>query len=221
MTLREIMEELSQHVRDETLRDIFFKKWINDAVLGLAEEFQLPALKLLEPHNMPVNSSTWLHALPETFHKELFKCRSVDWGRVGILSSVSALDELDPDHDEVEATVRFVAVSEEHRNLAIFPKADTTVRLWFYRKPEVLDSEEDRLTCIPEAYQRRVLIPKVIVDAFPMIQDMAVQPPGPSIGYWRTKYSEGLFGSPKGEIGMIPYLAARNAPRVHLGRGLG
>lgn len=217
MTLQELMDELFEHVRDEFLRDNFFKKWINDAVLGIATECFLPELELIEPHNLPIDSSTWLHSLPENYHKELFRAATVNYEPVGVLQSVSSIDRLDPDHDQIEDHVSFTAVHTARRKLAVFPRATTTIRLWYYEKPPVLDLPEDSLTCIPEPYQRRVIIPRLIIDAYPQLQDMAVQQPGPSIKHWQVEYARGLFGTPKGDIGMVNYIASQTPPRVHLG----
>lgn len=218
MTLQELMDELYELVRDECLRDAFFKKWINAAVLGIASDFDLPALELIEPYALPITSDNWLHNLPDSYHKKLFRAAAVDYADIGVLGTVAEVDRLDPDHDEVEDYVSFVAAHDERRKLAVFPKSTTSVRLWFYEKPEVLDLEDDPLTCIPDQYQRQVLLPRLIIDIYPSLQDMAVQAPGPSIAHWQRQYSRGLFGVPKGDVGMINYLAAQRPPKVHLGR---
>ena len=218
MTLEELTKELFAHVRDEWLRDNYFKSWINDAILKIATEFDLPALKRIEPFNLPVNSSTWLVDLPEVFCKKVFKVRTAAYGTVFLMDCLADLDVLDEDHDTVKSTFTHVAIHTERRKLGYYPKADDTARLWFFAKPAVLDLPRDPVTCIPEAYQRSVIIPKAIIIAYPHLQDMGVQTPNPSLTFWQSEYSKGLYGSPKGEIGMVHYLAAQQKPRVHLGR---
>jgi len=218
MTLAELAFELFAHVIDEWLRDNFFKAWINDAILKIATEFDLPALKRIEPFNLPVASTGWLAALPEVFCKKVFKVRTSAWGKVHLLDCVADIDALDEDHDTTGDAITHVAIHTERRMLGYYPKADDTARLWFFDRPTPLDLPNDPLTCIPEAYQRSVVIPKAVIIAFPHLQDMGVQTPNPSLTFWHSEYSKGLYGSPKGEIGMVHYLAAQQKPRVHLGR---
>ena len=218
MTLDELTKELYSHVRDEWLRDTYFKIWLNGAILGIATDFLLPGLKRLEPFNLPVNTSGWLFDMPEVFHKKVFQCRTTAWARVYVLDCIADLDVLDISHAKTGTAITHVAVDVERRKLGVYPRANDTARLWFFDKPPVLDLPGDKLLCIPEGFQRRVVIPKAIVIAYPHLQDMGVQPPHPSLKFWEDKYSEGLYGDPKGDIGMVHYLAAQQPLRVHLGR---
>ena len=216
MTLQELMDEIVLHVRDDYLKENFFKGWINDALLAIATDNRLPALKRNEPFNLPVNTGAWLYDLPEVYHHGLFRCRNLAWAPVTILDTISDLDSWDIDHDEAGDEITHVAVWGN--KLGVYPKANDTARLWFQNKPEVLDVPENRVVCIPEQFQRRVIIPKVIIQAFPIITDMGVDMPHKSLSYWQQKYSEGLFGSPRGEIGMVPWLAIQKPIRRHGGR---
>lgn len=218
MTLDQLTTELFAHVRDEWLRDNYFKTWINDAILGIATDFDLPALERIEPFNQPTLASTWLVDMPEIFCKRVSKCRNVAWNKVHVLDCMADLDVLDEDHNETGTAITHIAVNQERRKLGYYPKAADTARLWFFDKPPVLDQPNDPLTCIPEAYQRRVVIPKAILIAYPHLQDMGVQTPHPSLAFWHGEYSKGLYGSPKGDIGMVHYLATLRPIRVHLGR---
>jgi hypothetical protein len=156
--------------------------------------------------------------MPEVFCKKVFKVRTAAWGQVFRLDCLADLDALDEDHDTIGTAITHVAIHTERRKLGYYPRADDTARLWFFDKPTVLDLPKDPLTCIPEAYQRSVVIPKAIIIAYPHLQDMGVQTPNPSLTFWQSEYSKGLYGSPKGEIGMVHYLAAQQPIRVHLGR---
>lgn len=219
MTLEELRTVLYEHVRDEYLRDNFFDRWLNMAVLRLAKEFLLPALRRLEPYSFTINTTNWLYTLPDEFLKMVFKIMNTDYSYVTILDHLDQIDSMNPAHDDTYDYVTYAAVDVEQRKLAIYPKptTTTTLHLWYYTKPVVMEADSDSPTCIPEVYHETVLVPRVIIDAFPMIQDMAVQQPGPSLQYWRTVYREGLFGSPKGEVGMLNYLASLKKPRISLG----
>lgn len=218
MTLQELINELFAHVRDDWLRDNYFKGWINDAILKIASEFDLPALKRDQPFNLTTTTTAWQASLPEIFHKKIFKVRNFAYGRVFVLDCMADLDVIDEDHDVTGTAITHVAFNTEKRTLGYYPKSDDTARLWFFDKPAVLDLPGDRLTCIPDQYQRAVVIPKAICIAYPHLQDMGVQTPHPSLAFWQTEYSKGLFGTPKGDIGMVHYLAAQQPLRVHNGR---
>jgi len=216
MTLQELENEIYLHVRDDYLKVNFFKAWINEAILVIATENHLPALERSVPFNLSVTTAAWLYDLPEVYLKGLVKCRNKDWQPVTILRDHSDLDTRDIDHDETGEAITHVAVKD--RKLGIFPKANDTARLWFCDKPEVLDMPNDPVVCIPPQFQRRVIIPKVVIIAFPVIMDMGVDMPHKSLTYWQGEYSNGLYGSPRGEVGMVPWLVAQRGVRRHGGR---
>jgi len=217
MTLTELIAEIYELVRDDHLKANYFKTWINDAILAIATDFHLPALKRLEPFNLPVNAAAWLFDLPECFHKKVFQARNSSWNRITILDSIADLDRKDVDHDETGPAVTHIAVDEMKRKVGVYPKAADTVRLWFYEKPEVLDLDADTLVCIPAQFQRRVVVPRVIMTAYAHLQDMGVDAPHQSLAFWEKEYAKGLYGFPQGEIGMVHYLATLKPLRFHGG----
>ena len=68
---------------------------INDTILEVASDFELPALKLLTPVSFPVDGTTWLWKLPDNFHKKLFRVGSssaTPWRRVRICDHIEDLN---------------------------------------------------------------------------------------------------------------------------------
>ena len=215
MTLAELMEEIGLLVEDSRMEQ-FYKRWINEAILEIAADFFLPALRLNEPVALPVTTTTWLYDVPTTYHKKLFRAADSVFNPITILPDLDSLDDRDLDHDEIESHVTHVAVRD--RKIGTFPKAAESIKLWFYKLPTVLEDPGDIPTCIPTAYHSRVIIPKVVVKNFRALQDLVIDAPHQSIMFWQEEYRQSLYGSPRGDIGMINYLAREKPPRRHGGR---
>jgi hypothetical protein len=220
MNLGEMEQRLALIVRDSSLEPEF-ARMINDAILELAADFDLPALKLLTPVNLPVTADNWIYPLPENYHKKLFKVMDSDWSPVGIVRSVDDLDKLDPDHDETDTHVTRVAVHDTGvtKSLCVYPKAGDTLRLWYYEKPAVLTDPEDSPDCIPHEFQERVIFPKIIIKNFQLLLDQVENPDFKSLQYWEGKQREGLYGSAAGPIGFINWIfKLQGGPRCRGGR---
>lgn len=191
-----------------------FTGWINDAVLEIAADFELPELKLREPTSLSTTTSDWLYDLPSTYHKKVFKCRNEDYTQIGIAREIDYIDQIDSDHDETGDSVTDVAV--EGGQIAIYPKANDTLYLWFYRLPVSMSATTDTPDGIPSSYHARVIIPKVIIKNFLLIGGTdAIAADG--IGYWQSRYRAGLFGEPGGDVGMINFFAKSKGVRRHGG----
>ena len=215
MTLAELMEEIGLLVEDPSMEQ-FYKRWINEAILEIAADFALPALRLNEPAILPVTTATWLYDVPASYHKKLFRAADSLFTPIRILPDLDSLDERDLDHDEIETHVTQVAVRD--RKIGIFPKAAESINLWFYELPTSLNDPDSIPTCIPTAYHSRVIIPKVVVKNFRALQDLVIDAPHQSIMFWQEEYRQGLYGAPRGDIGMLNYLAREKPPRRHGGR---
>ena len=215
MTLAELMEEIGLLVEDSRMEQ-FYKRWINEAILEIAADFFLPALRLNEPVILPVTTATWLYDVPATYQKKLFRAADSLFNSITILPDLDSLDDLDLDHDETGDYVTHVAVRD--RKIGVFPLATESIKLWFYKLPTALDASQSVPTCIPTAYHSRVIIPKVVVKNFRALQDMVLDAPHQSIMFWQEEYRQGLYGAPRGDIGMLNYLAREKPPRRHGGR---
>lgn len=220
MTLAEMEQGLKLVVQDASLRP-HFARMLNDALLEVAADFDLPVLRRLTPLDFPVTTSNWLFSLPLSFHKNLFRCVDGVWTKVTIRRDMDALDNLDLDHDETGERVTDVAVRDtgEDKYLGVFPKANDTLRLWFYEKPARLVKPDDVPKCIPAEFHDRVLVTKCILKNFQYFTDFIEDGPQKSLVYWENQYRQGLYGSRGGDIGLINFLVkAKGGPRRHGGR---
>lgn len=153
------------------------------------------------------------------YQKKLFKVLSQDWdgAEVKIYNSFRPIEEEDYDHDETGEYVEALGI--EDKQIAIFPMANDTLEMWFYRRPVDMSQDSSLPDGIPEEFHRRVILPKVVLQNFEIIQNMALDAPQSTLKYWQDKYEEGLYGTPRGDIGMIRYLAKfKGGPKRHGGR---
>lgn len=214
MTLAELIAAIDLIVMDASLKT-HFKDWINNAVLEIANDFALPALKLKEPVTVPTTESDWLYDLPASYQKDVFKCADGDWNKVTIKRCLSDLDAMDIDHDETGDLVTDIAIRDTQ--IGIYPMAVDTLRLWYFKKPTDLVADEDELTCIPAQFHYRVVISKVVVRNYHLLMDMSTNPPHQSLKWWKDNYNAGLFGDGS-DIGMLNCFARDKKPKRRGGR---
>lgn len=224
MNLKELEEEISILVNDSRL-SAFYKRWINEAVLAVADDLALPALKLKNPETLEITEDAWTYTLPEQFQKQVFRVGAFNGTELSAVNYVpiekakggfEELETLDPGHTFTAPHPEKYAVLS--RTIGVFPKAADTLYLWFYEKPTPLKDARDVPTCIPDSYHHRVIIPKLVIKNFRILQDMIVMAPHQSIAFWQTEYKNGLYGERGGDMGLVNVIARENPPRRHGGR---
>jgi len=224
MNLGELEAALDLSVQDKSLRG-YFAAWINNALLELAADFELPALKLQTPYSLVITTAAWIFDLPANFQKMIFRAADSDYNEITRYRTFDTLDRLDIDHDDTGDHVTAVAVAEgetagaEVKKIGVYPKATETIYLWYYKKPTVLVNPTDTPTCIPSSYHDRVIIPKAMIVAHRLLQDQVENFDIKPLQYWESKLAGGLRGSPVDGIGLINYLSKiQGGPRRHGGR---
>lgn len=215
MNLGELEAELALFVQDSS-HETYFTSWINEAVLEIANDFSLPALKLKEPTTLDVTEDDWLYDMPDAYMKNLFKCYDSDYNKIAIKRELGDIDSIDIDHDETGDNVTTVAVRD--RQIGIYPMAAESIKLWFYEYPTDLVDPGNELTCIPKQYHSRVVLSKVIIKNYHLLQDMTENPPHKSLQWWKANYRAGLYGERGGDIGMLNCFARDKKPKRTGGR---
>jgi len=209
MNLGELEAALDLSVQDKSLRR-YYAQWLNTAILELAAAYELPALKTTTPTAIVCTTATWLFPLPSNFlklipgKKGFSGCADSDYNEIRIYRTLEYLDRLDMDHDDTGDHVQMVAVTDTQ--IGVYPKANETIHLWYYKKPVVLARAADVPTCIPEAYHARVIIPKVTLKAYEHLQDQVENFDTKGLQYWQGKLASGLRGSPTDGPGLVQYL---------------
>ena len=264
MNATRLQAELALIIQDSVL-EAYSLQWLNDAILEIATDFELPDLKLKVPATLNIRTfsawvtgmvyaaddlvtnsslyykcllphtagtfatdlaaldwelatinSAWLRDMPATYHKKCFKCRNENNDDVTLYRNIDIIDNMDYEHDETGTSITDIAI--EGNQIATYPLATDVLKLWYYRLPVDMVNGTDTPDGIPAEYHERVLIPKVIIKNFRMLRDMVLDGPHNSIAYWHNKYSDGLYGSPRGDIGMINYFAKNKGIKRHGGR---
>jgi hypothetical protein len=217
MDLKGLEAELDEIVEDDGLKNSF-KDWINTAILQIAADFELPALRLLEPATVEVDSTNWIWELPTDFHKKLFRCNFVDVS--GATNRVTVYDRRDDleyrDHTITSPRVTGVAVATQGEKSYLLidplPVDWLNLNLWYYRKPKVLTDPDDVCDAFPAEFHDRVIVPKVIIKNYQKLLDQVVSANLQGITYWEGEYAKGLYGVPGQGAGLINYLAKTEKP---------
>jgi hypothetical protein len=209
MNLGELERAVKRALQDRSLEE-FYVAWINNAILELAADFELPALKVRTPVPLTTTTSDWLYDLPSDFHKNLFRCADSNYNEIRRYRTLDYLDGLDIDHDETgdhPTAVAWTEGGDDGSQIGIYPMADDTLYLWYYQKPTVLVKPTDIPTCIPTAYHSRAILPKAILKGFEHLQDQVENFDQKGLAYWQQKLMGGLRGSPVEGVGLIKYLS--------------
>lgn len=220
MTLAEMLKELGLVTDDPSIKAQLVD-WLHQGIDELAIDYDFPALKRKEPFPLSTNTATWIYTLPETFQKTVFLCTSANYEQVTICRTVDELINKDLRHIEIGSRVTHVAVDDAgpKKFLYTYPKANDLLQLWFYEKPDRLEKDGDVPNLMPAEFHRRVILPRVVLKNYVLLQDMAIDPPHKSLVYWENLHREGLYGSPRGDVGLLNWLIkARGGPRRHGGR---
>ena len=225
MNLEALEASLGEFVEDSKLAQSFGQK-LNDTILELAGDFELPALKLLDPVPLTVDGTKWLWPMPDSFHKKLSRVENssiTPWGRIHIHRDIEDLTRHNPAHDTTGDHVTGVATAMQGAGWVLgihpLPLAAEALQLWFYRKPAILVKPADAPDCMPPEYHYRVIVVKTVLKNFRMFTDAIEDGPMKSLTYWEELYRRGLYGEPRGDIGLVNYLAKlKGGPRRHGGR---
>jgi hypothetical protein len=210
MNLGELEAALALSVVDKSLEE-YYAKWINTALIELAAAYELPALKTTTPTDIVCTTAAWLFPLPSDFlklipgKKGFSGCADSDYNEIKIYRTLEYLDRLDLDHDDTGDHVTMVAVTDTQ--IGVYPRANETIHLWYFKMPVVLTRASDVPNCIPEAYHARVIIPKVKLVAYEHLQDQVENFDQKGLAYWQGRLAAGLRGSPLDGPGLIHYLS--------------
>lgn len=150
------------------------------------------------------------------YHKKLFQAVDSDYNYLRIPSHNNSfrfenLDRLDIDHDETSTHVTHLAISEDATKVGIYPKASEILRLWFFKQPTPMTDGSDEPSCIPEAFRKPLLVSKVVLKNFKMLQDLMVSPPHQSLTWWQNEYA-------MADMNLINHLAMQKRPMRRGGR---
>lgn len=227
MNLGELTDQIRAGYHEPSYFD-FITTWLNESVRELAFQYDLPGLRLKLPASLTTTTTDWQYLIstatpPATSHsymKRVFKITNSahERGIDPINRDIQVINDLDPDHDETGDDVDRVAVEDEtdDATIAIYPKANDTLSIWYYRNPVDMSANGDTPDGIPAAFHLRVLMPMVILRAFreyPNLAQESVADNTRALTYWQGKLNQGLFGDGF-QIGMVDAIRQNRKPRI-------
>lgn len=221
MERSELVDKVKRVIRDPYLAT-FIPDWINEAIFLIATEFHLPTLRRIEPYTASLSENDWLYPtesvpFPSDYHKRLIRCENSTRTAIEIARSIEAVIGMDSDHSVTSSVVEVIGICDHRRQFVVYPRATDTLYMWYYKKPETLDSETSELLCIPAPYDVNVLVPKVILIGFQHLPDLMIDSTDRPLQYWKQEYSTGLYGGRSGDIGMVNYFLREHGVRRHGG----
>lgn len=227
MNLGELTSQIKANFHDPSYFD-YITIWLNESVRELSYEFDLPALRLKLPATLATTTSNWQYLLSAAtppvvgydYQKYVFKVTNSahERGILPIHRDIQVIDHIDPDHDDTGNDVDRIAIEDEtdDATIAIYPMANDTLNLWWYRKPIDMALTTDVPDGIPEAFHLRVLLPMALLRAFrvyPELPNESVNDNTNALKYWNDKLREGLYGDGF-QIGMVHALKKSHPPRL-------
>ena len=207
MNLGQMEAELGMIIKDESLAPRLVG-WINDAILEVATDYDLPPLALADPYSFSVDTSNWLWPLPDIFHKKLFLVKGSEaHHHVRVHKNPDHL--IRHEHIRIGDRVHEVTVIPQGKDfmLGVHPLAVEDLNLWFYQKPAILANAGDVCDCIPFNFIPQVIYPKIIIKNYQFIVDQVIDfsfTQGP-FQYWMSELAKGLNGARGQGTGLLGY----------------
>jgi len=221
VNLADLQKEI-RNVRPDSSIESSLTTWLNHAMDEIAAMYELPLLRLKTPASLATVNTEWRYNITDATHpdgftymKNVFRITSStfehgftveeDWG---------ALDSLDRDHSDTGTSVQRVFL--DGGSLGVWPMANDTLDLWWYRRPTAMAQLNDEPDGLPAEFHYKVLVPYVIVHRalrfYP--DDLGYAVAGDNTKAmlrWQGILNQGLYGDSV-QIGLIPYLTKQNRP---------
>ena len=224
MNLSDLQTEIQIILPDPTVESSI-TSFLNDEILQLSYQYDLPALKVKRPFVLTTTNIEWLYSMTtDVTHVEGFVYQkmvwritnpSVDDADIPVDRLVETIDRLDPNHDETATDISRAAVEDDA--IAVFPMANDSLNIWAFRAPIAMSNPTDVPDGIPEAFHYRVLVPRVILRMFKVYPELATEGgAGDSLRalqLWTNRLQAGLYGD-GGEMGMLDALRKNRPPRI-------
>jgi hypothetical protein len=268
-TLAYIQEDLIDIIQNDAYRPRL-TSWVNNAMLEIARDFELPPLKVLKPIYYWLYQDAWYYPMPElqvawasgvvytarvvftednpipgttpvvpvaqasigslvydatsdrvyqcitshtsaggdaplstnakwrplystnlTYHKKVTGARSYNnyWEVIPVSYEMAIIENLDGQHHDTGDTVEQIAV--EHKFMGSYPRVNDVVSMYFYRQPVPMSRLNDIPDGLDDEFHCDVLIPRVVVRNFRIINQMAIRPLLQNLTYWEKVQTEG------------------------------
>jgi hypothetical protein len=268
-TLSYIQEDLIDIIQNDSYRPRL-TTWVNNAILEIARDFELPPLKMIKPIYFWLYQDAWYYPMPSlqpawasgasyvarvvftednpipgttpvvpatpasfgslvydatsdkvyqcitshtssagdlplstsskwrplystnvTYHKKVTGARSYNnnWEVIPVSYEMAIIENLDGQHHDTGDTVEQIGV--EDKFLGSYPRVNDVVSMYFYRMPVPMSKPNDVPDGVDDEFICDVLIPRVVVRNFRIINQMAIRPLLQNLKYWEDVQKHG------------------------------
>lgn len=171
MELSEIREEVSLIMQDDYFTDEMIDAYINDAYLSSVAQCLIPELKGIDTVTTVLfQAYTSLTGVVGGFSGVLSRVYNSDQVQISILPNLESLISLNGNLED-DGSVEAVALEGSTLWYYPIPTAAETLTIVYYRNPELLSSDSDVPTAIPEFLHRQILVNGACSLCFSMIED--------------------------------------------------
>lgn len=171
MQLSEIREEVSIIIQDDYFTDEIIDAYINDVYLSVTAQCLIPELKGIDTVTTVLSQAyTSLTGVVGGFSGVLSRVYDSQQRQLVILPTLETLISLNgnlSDSGDVEA----VALEGSTLWYYSIPDIESTLTLVYYKNPDLLTSDSDEPTAIPDFLHRQILVNGASALCFSLVED--------------------------------------------------
>lgn len=134
----ELISMVKAKVKDDSFSDAEILVLLNEALLKAAHDLCLPGLQKSDDITFTVGGDLFA-SLPDDYDHDLWHATNIDepWQDVTVRTSLHSLQRLYP-REDVTGYIRDVAADGGMLHVRPAPHKEQSVRIWYYRRPELL-----------------------------------------------------------------------------------
>lgn len=138
MNSTELITFVKAKVKDESFSDSEVLALLNEALLKTAHDLCLPGLQASDDLTFAVGDDLFA-ALPDDYDHDLWHATNTTepWQDIKVSTSLHSLQRLYP-REDVTGYIRDVAADGSVLHVRPAPQQEQTIRVWYYRLPELL-----------------------------------------------------------------------------------
>ena len=171
MNSTELIAFVKAKVKDDSFADANILQLLNEALLRTAHDLCLPGLQASDDLTFTVGGDLFA-SLPDDYDHDLWHATNVDdpWQDIEVYTSLHSLQRIHP-REGVTGYIRDVAADGSVLHVRPAPNQEHTIRVWYYRRPDLLVIPETGLAPEPEGIPHHLHGPVLAYYAIAKIYD--------------------------------------------------